>query len=314
MRHPVSTPRRATARSLVALLALAAGLVVASDHLDAAESVKLRHVTAIYLDDKGAGLKHPEGVACNDRGTLIVADTGGRRLVRYSVDERSAKPVGEIAGAELQAPLRVRVTSRDEIYVLDGKQRRIVRFGANGASRGALRPDGVPGEPTIVPRSFAIDAEGTIYLADVFGARLLVLDAEGRYQRHLDFPRDAGFVSDVAVDARGTVFLLDSVKAVVYTARKNAKEFTPLGKDLRAQASFLTSLAIDARGVLFLADRSGATLLLLGPDGAVLGRQLARGWNEGLLRAPAQLCVNDRGQLFVADRGNSRVQMFAIVR
>lgn len=298
----------------VALVALVAALVVSADGGHAAETAKLRHVTAIYLDDKSVGLKEPEGVACNDRGTVIVADTGRRRLVRYSVDERTAKPVGEIAAAELQAPIRVRVTSRDEIYALDGKQRRIVRFGANGALRGVLRPDGVPGESTIVPRSFAVDGDGAIYLADVFGARVLVLDAEGRYQRHLDFPRDTGFVSDVAVDGRGTVFLLDSVRATVSTARKNAREFTPLGKDLRAQASFLTSMAVDARGVLFLADQSGGTLLLVGPDGAVLGRQLARGWNEGLLRAPAQLCVNDRGQLFVADRGNSRVQIFSIVR
>jgi len=38
------------------------------------------------------------------------------------------------------------------------------------------------------------------------------------------------------------------------------------------------------------------------------------GWNEGLLNAPSQMCINGKGQAFIADRGNSRVQVFSLVR
>jgi len=38
------------------------------------------------------------------------------------------------------------------------------------------------------------------------------------------------------------------------------------------------------------------------------------GWTEGLLYYPSQMCLNDNGQAFIADRGNSRIQVFSIVR
>ena len=36
------------------------------------------------------------------------------------------------------------------------------------------------------------------------------------------------------------------------------------------------------------------------------------GWGEGLVYYPAQLCVTDKDELFVADRYNNRVQAFTM--
>jgi NHL repeat-containing protein len=279
-----------------------------------AEAAKLRYLAAIYLDDKGGGMRQPEGVACNDKSTLIVADTGNGRLLRYMVDDQSAKPVGEMAAPQLSSPIRVQMNSKGEVFALDGKQRRVVRFDAKGEAKGYLAPEGVPEPATIVPRSLAIDRADAIYLLDVFGARVLVLDAGGKYQRQIPFPPNSGFFSDVAVDAKGEIYLLDSVKATVYSAQKDAKAFSILGKPLRAQASFPTSLTLDARGVLYVVDENGSGVVMVGRGGSVLGRQLAMGWTDGLVYYPSQLCLNDKGQVFVADRGNSRVQMFSIAR
>jgi hypothetical protein len=49
-------------------------------------------------------------------------------------------------------------------------------------------------------------------------------------------------------------------------------------------------------------------------DGSFLGKQLATGWTEGLLYYPAQARINERGELFVADRENSRVQVFRLAK
>jgi hypothetical protein len=38
------------------------------------------------------------------------------------------------------------------------------------------------------------------------------------------------------------------------------------------------------------------------------------GWNEGMFYYPSQISVNEKGEVFVADRGNSRVQIFAIIQ
>ncbi|MFI5183957.1 MAG: NHL repeat-containing protein [Vicinamibacteria bacterium] len=280
----------------------------------AAEATKLRYVVAIYFDEKGVGLRQPEGVACNDRSTLIVGDTGGGRLLRFSVEERTVKPAGEMRAPELTAPIRVQMNSREEVFALDAKQRQIVRFGAKGEPRGYLQTDGVPGSSRIVTRSFKIDRDDNIYLLDVFSARVLVLGPDGKFLRQIGFPKEYGFFSDLTVDGRGRIYLVDSLRAEVHAAPKEAKEFSLLAKNLRGHLSFPTSMAVDGRGILYLVDEHGGGVVLLAQDGAVLGRQLAMGWNEGLLNSPSQICLNDKGQVFIADRGNSRVQVFSIVR
>jgi sugar lactone lactonase YvrE len=299
---------------LLSWLGLVLGVLVLSGSGLAAEGSKLRYVTAIYLDAKGGGMRQPEGVACSDRSMVIVGDSLGNRLLRYTVDDREVKPTGEIVAPQLSMPIRVHVNAKDEVFALDGKQRRIVRFAANGEFKGYVEAEGLPDRTTMVPRSFTIDRNGNVYVLDVFSARVVVLGPDGKYQRHVAFPADHGFFSDLAVDSRGVIYVLDSINAAVFGVGKDAKEFAPVVRSLRAQLSFATSLTVDARGVLYVVDQNGGGVVLVGQDGSVLGRQLARGWNEGLLYYPSQLCLNDKGQVFIADSGNNRVQVFSIVR
>ena len=300
-------------RGLVAL-AVACLVAGASTLALGADVVRLRHLTSIYADAKGVGMRQPEGVACNDRSTVVVADTGRGRLLRYALADRTAEPKAEIQAPQLASPVRLQLNSKDEIFALDSKQRRIARFDAAGTFKGYLTPDGVPAPSAFVPRSFKIDRSDAVYLLDVFSARVLVVDGEGKYQRAVPFPAEYGFFSDLAVDGRGTIYLLDSVRGMVHAATKDVAAFSPVTKPLRDTVSFATAMAVDARGVLYLVDQSGGGIVVIGQDGAVLSRQLAMGGGEGLLYEPAQLCLNDKGQVVVADRGNNRVQVFAITR
>ncbi len=303
----------AMARLLGSALIFACVVLSALDALGA-ERTRLRHVTSIYFDEKGISVKNPEGVACNDTSTLIVGDTRNGRLLRYTVDDRTVKPGGEIRAPQLSFPIRVQLNSKGEIFALDGKQRRIARFGAGGQFQDYVNPEGVPSSGTFIPRSFKIDRNDNLYLLDVFSARVLMVGPDGKFQRELAFPKEYGFFSDLAVDFKGSIFLLDSVKAMVFVAAKDAAAFTPLTQGLREHLSFPTSLTTDSRGGLYVVDENGAGVVLLGQDGSFLGRQLAMGWSEGLLYYPSQMCVNDKGEAFIADRGNSRVQVFSIVR
>jgi hypothetical protein len=280
----------------------------------AAEKIRLRYLTAISFDEKGVGMRQPEGVACNDKSILVVGDTGNGRLLRFTVEDKNVKPAGEIKVPQLSNPIRVQLNSKGEIFALDGKQRRIARFGPGGEFKDYVSPEGIPSPASFVPRSFKIDRNDNIYILDIFSARVLVLSPEGKYQRHLEFPKEFGFFSDLAVDFKGTIFLVDSVKAMVLVAAKDAKGFSPLTKGLREQLSFPTYITSDGRGVLYVVDENGSGIVMLGQDGSFLGRQLAMGWTEGLLYYPSQICLNEKSEMFIADRGNSRVQVFSIVK
>jgi len=61
--------------TVLAALAVVIGTTAAL----AAEKRTVRWVQSIYIDGKGDGLKHPEGVACRD-DHFVVADTGNSRI------------------------------------------------------------------------------------------------------------------------------------------------------------------------------------------------------------------------------------------
>ena len=278
-----------------------------------AETVKLNYLQSVYFDEKGGGLKQPEGVACNEKSLLVVGDTGNDRLVRYTFQDKILRGGIDIHMPQLSSPIRVQVNSKGEIFALDGKKRRIVRLTPEGVFKSYVDPVGAPSPSAFVPKSFRIDRSDNIYILDIFTARVLVLDPDGKYQRQIPFPKDYGFISDLSVDSKGTVLLIDCVKAMVFSATKESNSFSPLTKSLREYLSFPTSIT-ESRGIIYIVDQDGGGIVILGADGAFMGRQLSRGWIEGLLYFPSQICVNEKGEVFIADRGNSRIQIFTLVK
>ena len=206
------------------------------------------------------------------------------------------------------------MNSKGEIFALDGKKRRIIRLNPDGTFKGYVDAEGIPSPSTFVPRSFKIDRNNNIYILDIFSGRVLVLNPEGKYQKQIPFPKDYGFFSDLSVDSKGTLLLIDCVKAMVFSAAKDSNSFSPLTKNLREYLNFPTSITTDNRGTIYIVDENGSGIVILGQDGSFLGRQLNMGWNEGLLYYPSQMCINEKGEVFIADRGNSRVQIFTLVK
>jgi hypothetical protein len=279
-----------------------------------AETVKFRYVQSVYFDEKGGGLKQPEGVASNEKSLLVVGDTGNDRLLQYTFQEKSLKAGNEIKIPQLSNPIRVQINSKGEIFALDGKKRRILRLSPEGGFKGYVDPEGVPSPSAFVPRSFKIDRNNSIYILDIFTGRVLVLDPEGKYQKQILFPKDYGFFSDLSVDSKGTLLLIDCIKAMVFSAAKDSNSFSPLTKSLREYLNFPTSITTDNRGTIYIVDENGGGIVILGQDGSFQGRQLSMGWNEGLLYYPSQMSINEKGEVFIADRGNSRIQIFTLVK
>lgn len=293
---------------------VAAALVAGHLRLTAAETARFRYLASVYVDSKEVGLKLPEGVACDGKGGFVVADTGNDRLLRFTFQDKIVVGGTEIKVPQLSAPSRVQLNSKGEIYALDSRQRRIVHLGPDGAFKAVLAPAGAPPPATIVAKSFAIDAADNLYVLDEFSARVLVLNAQGQFQRALPFPDDIGFASELAVDTSGTVYLVDSVKRRMFAAAKGAGAFTQLGGDLTGSLATLPTYLTVSRGIIFVVESSGSGIVAFGRDGSFLSRQLAPGWDEGMLNHPSQICINDKDQVFIADRDNSRIQVFQLTR
>jgi sugar lactone lactonase YvrE len=282
----------------------------ASSSAIGADKTRMKWITSVYADGNGIGLVYPEGVACGD-DFMVVADTGNSRLLRYTYD-------GVLVTAEAEFPLPkshpiiVQVNSEGTVYFLDGRERRVARLSATGGEKSFLDPKNLPSSAEIVAKSFRIGGSDGIYILDILSGQVLVLNADGQYSRHVPFPEEYGFFSDLAVDRQGRIFLLDSVEAVVYLAAKDADSFSQLTESMREYVNFPARLEVDGNGILYLVDQNGSGLALIAQDGSFLGRKLGLGWNESGLYYPSQMCISADGSVFIADRNNNRVQMFKV--
>jgi streptogramin lyase len=275
------------------------------------DALSMRFKGAIYQDDKEAALKSPEGVGCGD-ADLVVADTGNSRLVRFKL--RDGLPAGAtpVKLAELRQPTAVQTDAAGVTWVLDRRARKIGRVDAAGAFAGWLEVKGVEAPQAVLPVAFKLGASGGLVLLDAVARRVLVLDAAGAATRKLPLP--AGEFADLAVDAAGGIYLLDARDATPYGAEPAAEAFKPLGKSMKDVLVFPGSVFATPRGLLLVADKYGHAIVTVGVDGSFQGRQFDLGHHEGYLSYPSAVCMNGVGDVYVADRGNNRVQVFATQR
>ena len=293
---------------------VASALVLGDQPLAEAQSAKFRHLVSMYADDQGAGFNLPEGVACGANGVVVVGDTGNDRLVRLAFLEKRVTGGSVIKIPELSAPSRVQLNSKGEIYALDAKERRIVHLGPEGAFKDILAFEGAPPPATSLVKDFAIDPADNIFALDAASGRVLVANPKGQFQKALPFPTGIGFGSSLAVDAAGGVLLLDSINRRMFFADKNATGFTPLGGDLTESLATMPTHLTTSKGSTFVVEGSGSSIVSFRRDGSFMARQLNLGWGEGALNHPSQMCINDKDEVFIADRDNSRVQVFQLIR
>ncbi len=275
--------------------------------------MKLQPLMSVYATGNG-GLDAPEGVACSSNlHEIVITDAGHSRLLKYNFENDKLNGVKEIKLPQVTYPLRVQLDSKGEIFVLDGKTRKIARLGPEGTFEGYIEPTGLPEPAAFVPKSFKIGPDGDIYILDIMGERVIVLGPDGKFIRQVPFPQDAGFMCDLAVDPTGRIILSDGPRAVLYAAAADAKAFTPLTGSLHEYIDFPANITTDQNGIIYVDDLNGGSVILIGKDGSFQGRRLGLGWNEGLLYFPEQICLDGDGHLLIADRENNRVQIFKII-
>ena len=289
--------------TILIFLLLTGGLLAAAPPAEA-EALKFPYAAALMTDAQGNGLKTPQGAACA-AGRIMVADTGNGRVLTYDIQAGMAQPRGEIRLTQLLSPTKLQTSAQGEIYALDERRHAVVRIRPDGAFDAVVSPEG------LLAWSFALGAQDDLFLLDTIGGRVLVTGRDGKTLREISFPREYGFLIDIALDGDGTLYALDAVESRLFSAGKGDPSLKPLTQTLKEYLSFPGTLTIDRRGLIYVADRNSGSIVVLDREGRVQGRQFGGGWKEGLLRYPAQVCVMENGAVVVADRENNRVQVFS---
>lgn len=287
-----------------------------------------------YRDGVAASARFadPWGLALADDGTLYVADAGANnRIRRIAADGQVLTLAGGEEGfldgqgtaARFHSPSGIALDLAGNLYVADTGNHAIRKLTPDGRVT-TVAGNGQPGHRDGTgaqamfdgPIGVAVDAAGRVYVADSYNDRIRVVQPDGHVstlagdgmpglqdgpgaQARFDTP------TDVAVDARGRVWVADAGNAALREIQPDGRVAT-LSSDA---PSTPMALARSHDGLLYVTglwpsqvyqvDRRGAwhSLLELPP-----GRRLSR---------PAGVAMSLGGRVMLADAGAWRVHGLA---
>jgi sugar lactone lactonase YvrE len=262
--------------------------------------------TASYSGDNGpavlAELSYPAGVALDHQGNVLVADT-----------------------------------ANDVIRRIDAATGTITTIAGGGASVG----DGGPATAALLfsPSRVAADAAGNIYIADTANQRIRRVDPGGTITTIAGvgtsgFSGDGGpaanaklyFPRDVAVDARGNIYIADSsnrrirrVDATLTISTVAGNGTSGAGDGGGATATKLSpyGIAVDSRGNVYVTDALNHRVGRIDPQGvfttiAGTGTSGYTGDNahatDAPLNNPLALAIDGSDRIYIADSNNGCVR------
>ncbi|MFN4294885.1 MAG: PKD domain-containing protein, partial [Thermoflexales bacterium] len=272
-------------------------------------------------------------------GYIYVADTENHRVQVF--DRNTLGYVATIGGSygagnyQFKYPTDVAVDAAGNIYVADYGNKRVQQF---SPSRVYQRTYGTTGDSYMeandrfyYPEGVAVGPDGSIYVAEGYGHRLVKLNAAGAPQWTVgeagqpgDDNAHFGYLHDVAVGPDGRIYTAEAWGSAPYMPGGNHRIqiFNPDGSYYGGfgghgsgnyQFDVPTGLGFDRNGYLYVADRENHRVQIYDRQFAyvaTLGVTGTPGSDNAHFNRPFDVAVDKDGTIYVADEGNDRVQVF----
>ena len=242
--------------------------------------------------DETACFKHPVALAVDKAGNLYVTDLENQNISRIT----PAGVVSVIAGRGFRytglgrpqtLPGRAAVNAAGTMYVADASKHVIYQVSPAGVASVFAGSSGQPGTSNGTgsaarfwnPSAVAVDAAGTVYVADAGNHAIRKISAAG----------------------------------VVTTLAGSGSVGNTNGPAATARFYWPTGVAVDAAGTVYVADRGNHVIRQISPAGVVstlAGRVGVPGIADGTgtsarFNDPADVTVDATGAVFVTDRGRT---------
>jgi tripartite motif-containing protein 71 len=242
----------------------------------------------------------PVGIAVSAAGDIYVTD-GYNRVQKFDSDYNYISTFG----GGLNMPMGVAVDSESNVYVVDYWNNRVVKYGAETVSWGL---DGTGEGQLQRPSGITIDSQGYIFIADTLNNRVQKFTSTGEFVAAWgtegtdegQFRRPWG----IAVDASDNVYVTEVLG-------NRVQVFSSEGEPLSLWSysfNMPQGIAVDASGYVYVGDYN--SLRKFDSSGAFMQQLASYGTDDGQVRNPGSVAVDDSGNVFVADTYNHRVQKF----
>jgi sugar lactone lactonase YvrE len=306
------------AGGLLAAAALAAGLVVLSQHRRPSSGSQA----------EAQGLYKPRAMAFGPDGGLYIVDSRNNRIEKRNVTGALEKRFGKLGvkDGELREPCGIAVAKDGFIYVADSfftldpngglPWGRIQKFSPGGLFAGGWGKVSVAPNDLFGPRAIALDSKNHVYVSDTGNHRIIKYDSNGSFIKAWgkngsgsgDFKEPFG----LAFDSKDQCYVVDRLNFRVQVFDQNGKylrEFKVNSGD-KEQVNREPYIAIDSqRGWAWISDPTGGKILRHSLSGA-FQKSYDSSVADGKLKQPTGLAVREAdGMLFVSDGELAKIVM-----
>lgn len=241
--------------------------------------------------------------------------------------------LGQIDGgstSRLDWPTALALDTHDNLYVMDCRNSRIVKFDPGGRVLTTWGSQGTgDGEFAFFVRNgggceggITVDASGTVYVIDN-GGQVQLFDGDGRFLRR--WPGGGlgtgngqfDLAGAIGRDAQGNFYLTDGSRSSAINNR--VQKFNPQGTFLTALGSQGSGdgefqvpfgVAVTPEGEVYVADLSNHRVQVLDSQGRYLRQWGTFGRGPGEFDRPAALAIDANGNVYVSDEFQHRVEKF----
>lgn len=201
-------------------------------------------------------------------------------------------------------------TQNHRVALLTGEGFFLDKWGKPGSSESQLR----------LPMGLAITPQGKVLIADSGNHRVQVAtgwaddldELIGQTVASLGGESGLAEPTDVAVDAEGRVYVVDSGKrriVVLAAEGRQLAEWKSAGEDGRELAG-PTAIEVSPAGRIYVTDTYADRVIELDAQGRFRAAWGENGEGAGQLRRPHGLALDAKGNVYVVDSHNHRVQVF----
>jgi tripartite motif-containing protein 71 len=316
-----------------------------SQIIPARQAVQLNYSFIEKWGSFGAGpgqFNRPHDVAFDSAGNVYVSDRDNNRIQKFTHKGTFIKTWGSKGdkNGQFSIPYSIAVDDLDDIYVADRENSRIEKFDTNGTFLAKYGTDGKLDGQFHRPEDVRIEPHtGDIYVTDTYNNRIERFDkdftfitkwgSKGTADGQFKLPHAIGF------DSKGNVYVDELERPGVQIFDNDGKFLGKWGTVGTADGQFSLPqehLWIDRNDHLYLVD--GATnprIQIFDTSGHFLGKigspcSLSTGvgcvdpdgtgplsLGDGQFSKPEHVSIDSQGNVYVVDRGNARIQVFAPV-
>ena len=256
----------------------------------------------------------PRSVVCTPDGCRVwVADTGGRCLHLFNLEDRSHQKIDRLGGEPLLSPVSVCLGPADSIFICDSESVSVYRLSdSSGALLEALRL------PTDIIRPVALsydrDAQ-ELFVVDVSSHDVKVLRGDGRLRRIIGRrgarSGEFNFPCDITGDG-DLIWIVDSGNSRVQALTRAGKPVASIGQmgDAPGDLALPKAVALDSDGNIYVVDARFENVQIFNRQGQLLLFFGDEGIGPGEFWLPGDVFIGEDDRIWICDTYNSRLQVF----